>query len=123
LRWCSTAINSSIWASARSRVSIAHRLAQYVAQRAIEGVGGEHVGDRPGQHDDVLGGFLDLAHALEIAHGRSNVFDADAEQGRHRDLEQLGQLLQGLDLRYLALLEAVKRGARYAELLRYLLRG
>ena len=84
-----------------------HRLAQDVAERAIEGVGGEHVGDRPGQHDDVLGGFLDLAHALEIAHRGRDVFDADAEQGRHRDPQQLGELLQGLDLRHLALLEAV----------------
>ena len=100
-----------------------HRLAQDVAERAIEGVGGEHIGDRSGQHDDVLGGFLDLPHALEITHRGSDVFDADAEQGRHRDLKQLGELLQGLDLGHLALLEAVERSARNAELLRDLLRG
>ena len=81
----------------------------------VEGVGGEQVGDRAGQHDDVLGGFLDLSHALEIAHRRGDIFDTDAEQGRHRHRQQIGELLERLDLGELALLEAVERGARNAE--------
>ena len=71
--------------------------------------------DRAGQHDDVLGGFLDLPHALEIADRRGDVFDADAQQRRHRDLEQLGELLQRLDLGDFAFFEAIERGARNAE--------
>ena len=62
--------------------------------------------------------LLDLAHALEIGDRRGDVFDADAEQRRDRDAEQLGELLQRLDLGQLALLEAVERGARNAEPLR-----
>ena len=90
-------------------------LAQHVRQRAVERVGGEQIRDRAGQHDDVLGGLLDLAHALEIGDRRGDVFDADAEQRRDRDAEQLGELFQRLDLGELALLEAVERGARNAE--------
>ena len=61
-------------------------------------------------------GLLDLAHALEIGDRGGDVFDADAEQRRHRHAEQLGELLQRLDLGELAFLEAVERGARNAEL-------
>ena len=71
----------------------------------------EQIGDRPGEHDDVLRGFLDLPHALEIGDRRADELDADAEQRRHRDAEQLGELLQRLDLGELALLEAIERGA------------
>ena len=59
----------------------------------------------------MLGGLLDLAHALEIGDRRADVLDADAEQRRHRHPEQLGELLQRLDLGELALLEAIERGA------------
>ena len=105
------------------RDAFRHRLAQYVAERAIEAVGGQHVGDRPGEHDDVLGRLLDLAHALEIADRGGDIFDADAEQRRHRHFQQLGEILQRLDLRHVALLDPVERGARNAELLRDLFRG
>jgi hypothetical protein len=44
-----------------------------------------------------------------------DVFDADAEQGRDGDAEQLGQFFQRLDLCKFALLEAVERGPRDAE--------
>ena len=90
-------------------------LAQHLFQRAVEGVGGEQIRDRPGQHDDVLGGLLDLPHALEIGDGGGDVLDADAEQRRHRHAEQLGEFFQRLDLGELALLEAVERGAGNAE--------
>ena len=94
---------------------VGNALPQDVAERAVECVGGEQVGDRAGQHDDVLAGLLDLPHALEIAHRRGDVFDADAEQGRHRHRQQLRELFQRLDLGELALLETVERGARDAE--------
>ncbi len=94
---------------------VGNAFAQDVAERAVEGVGREQVGDRAGEHDDVLGGFLDLPHALEITDGGSDVFDADTEQRRHRHRQELRQLLQRLDLRQLALLEAVERGARDPE--------
>src|SRR5882724_6143275 len=87
-------------------------LAQHLLERAVEGVGGEQVGDRPGQHNDVLGSFLDLPHALEIGDGGSDVFDSDAEQGGHRHAEEFGEFLQGLDLGELAFLESIERGAR-----------
>src|SRR5438874_4854343 len=90
-------------------------LAQHLFQRRIEGVGGEQVGDRPRQHDDVLGRLLDLAHALEICDRRADVFDAHPEQRRHRDAEQLRELLQRLDLGELAFLETIDRGAGNAE--------
>ena len=98
-----------------ARQPVGNAFPQDVAERLIEGVGGQQVGDRAGEHDDVLGGFLDLPHALEIAHRRGDVFDADAQQGRHRDREQLGELFQRLDLGELAFLEPVKRGARNTE--------
>ena len=63
----------------------------------------------------MLGGFLDLPHALEIAYRRGNVFDADPQQGRHRDREQLGEFFQRLDLGEFTLLEPVKRRARNTE--------
>src|SRR5262249_34493279 len=64
---------------------------------------------------DVLAGLLDLPHAFEIAHRGGDVFDADAQQGRHRHRKQLREFFQRLDLRQLTLLEAIKRGARNAE--------
>src|SRR5262249_25878103 len=70
------------------------------------------------EHDDMLGGFLDLANALEIADGRGNVFDTDAEQRRDGDAEQLGQPLERVDLGELAALKAIERRARDADLLR-----
>src|SRR5262249_26144735 len=91
-------------------------LAQDLAQSLIETVRCKQVRDRTGEHDDVVGAFLDLAHALEIAQGGRDVFDADAEQRWNRDGQQLGELLQRLDFRDLALLKTIKRGARYAEL-------
>src|SRR5439155_23322140 len=68
-----------------------------------------------GQQEEGLGALFDLAHAVEIADGRANIFDAHAEQRRHRDAEQVGEFLQRFDLRQLALLEAVERGARNIE--------
>jgi hypothetical protein len=95
--------------------AVGDAFAQDVAEGAVEGVGREQIGDWAREHDDVLGGLLDLPHALEIAHRRRDVFDADAEQGRHRHREQLRELLQRLDFRQLALLEAIERGARDPE--------
>ncbi len=91
-------------------------LAQHLLERAIECVGGQEIGDRTCEHDDVLGGLLDLPHALEIGDGGGDVFDADAEQRRHRHAEQLGELFQRLDLGELAFFETVERGARNAQI-------
>jgi transcriptional regulator with XRE-family HTH domain len=56
----------------RRALAAVHRVRNVFAQNllkgAVEGIGREQVGDRPGQHDDVLGAFLDLAHAFEIGH-------------------------------------------------------
>src|SRR5438067_6541007 len=62
--------------------------------------------------------LLELPQALEIRHRRRQVLDANAEQCRHGDAEELGELVERLDLRQLALLEAVERGTRDVEALR-----
>ncbi len=88
---------------------------QDVAEGLIEGVGGQEVGDRAREHDDVLAALLDLAHAFEIADRGGDVFHADAQQRRHRHRQELREFFQRLDLRELTLLEAIERGARNAE--------
>ena len=62
--------------------------------------------------------LLELAQPLEICDGGGQVLDAHTEQRGHRDAEELGELVEGLDLRQLALFEAVERGARNVEALR-----
>ncbi len=98
-------------------------LLQELAQGRVERVRREQIGHGPRQHDDVLGGLLDLAHALEIGDGGGDVLDADAEQRRQRDVEQLGEFFERVDLDQLAFLEAVERGARDADAVRDFLGG
>ena len=122
LRWRNTSISSPICASACSLLPLSGTDSRRTSLSAdIERIGGKHIGDRAGQNDDVLGGFLDLPHAFEIADRRGDIFDAHAQQGRHRDLQQLGEVLQRFDLGDFALFKAIERSTRNAELLRDLL--
>ncbi len=77
---------------------------------------GEQKRNRPGQGHDMFGCCLDLPESLEIGGCRGDVLDADAQQGRDRDAQQLCEAFDGLELADFAALEAVKRRPRYAEL-------
>ena len=106
--------------SLRARARIGHRLGDVLRQHLLQGgleiIRCQQEGDRARENDDLLGGLLDLPHALEIADRRGDVFDADAEQGRGRDPEQLRELGERVDLRQLAALEPVERRTRDPDL-------
>ena len=84
-------------------------------ENLIEAIGGEKIGERTGEHDDMFGLFLDLAHAFEIGDGGGDELDADTEQRRDGDIEQFGQALQRVDLGEFAAFEAIERGARNSD--------
>ena len=63
---------------------------QHFLQRLAEGIRRQQVGDRPGEHHDMLGAFLDLAEPFEERHGGRDIFDTDTQKCGHRDVQQLG---------------------------------
>ena len=82
-------------------------------QRRVVGVGSGQVANRSEQLQDLIGGFLDLAHPLEIPDRAVVVLDADPQQGQRRDFQQLGEALDGIKLDHLTLFIAVERGTRH----------
>ncbi len=50
-----------------------------LGERRIIGRGGGEIADRLMHEEDLIGGFLDLADALEIAGRAVIIFDPDAE--------------------------------------------
>ncbi|QYU71213.1 hypothetical protein J4558_19260 [Leptolyngbya sp. 15MV] len=84
-------------------------------QRAIEGVGRGLVADGAPHQQDLVGPFLHLAEPFLEGDGTREILDTDAEQRQRRDLKQLGQPPDGVQLDDLALFVAVERGAGHAE--------
>jgi hypothetical protein len=91
------------------------RLRPGLGQRRVVTVGGGEVAERPVHLQDLLGGFLDLAEALEIPDRTVIVFDADAEQRQRRDFQELGEPLDGVELDDVAFFIAIEGRARDAE--------
>ena len=96
-------------------MSAANAFLEQFGEDRIEAIGREKIGEWTGEHDDMFGLFLDLAHAFEIGDGGGDELDADTEQRRDGDVEQFGQALQRVDLGELAAFEAIERGARDAD--------
>jgi len=83
----------------------------------------EQVGKRTRQQNDVFGLLLDLARAFKICDRRGDIFDANPEQRRNRNVEQFRQSLERIDLRQLTALEAIQRGPRDSDAARDILRA
>ena len=75
------------------------------------------------KHDNVFRGFFDLSEPFEKGYRRGNIFDTNAQQGRHRHIEKLGQAFERFDLGNLAFLESIQRSARYPETRRNFVRA
>ena len=86
-----------------------------LGQRVVVGVRCRQVAERTGQLQDLVGGFLDLPHPLEIADRAVVVFDPDAQQRQRRDFQQFGQPLDGVELDDLAFFIAIQGGAGDAQ--------
>ena len=71
----------------------------------------------------MLRRFFNLPHALEIADGGGDVFDAYAQKRGNGDAEQLGELVERLDLGEFAFFKPVERRARNAKLFGDLVRA
>src|ERR1700749_3996094 len=80
-------------------------------------VGGEEIRNRREKHRDLVGIFLDLPYALEIADRIRMIFDADTEQRGERGTELRGQSVQCPDFYDFAAFDPINSGARDAELL------
>jgi len=89
---------------------VRRRLDERVGQYRVIAVRGDQVAHGPVHLQDLVGGLLDLSDTLQVAHRAVVVLHADTQQRQRRDIQQLGQALDGVQLDHLALLVTIQGG-------------